>query len=104
MRSNFNVFLLKLKELTFVPDIIILTEIWIKSNETDLYKIPNYKLYSKCNAINEAGGVIVYILSDLQSIICDIHSDTANCLCLTIKSQNFNINVLAIYTDYGNIV
>lgn len=46
MRRISNISLLKLKKLKYVFDILILTEIWMKSNVTDLYNIPNYKRYS----------------------------------------------------------
>ena len=43
LRSNFDLFWLHLYSLPFKPTILILTEIWIQSNEVTLQSISDYK-------------------------------------------------------------
>ena len=49
LRSNFDKFLVEIQSWYRLPDIIILTEIWVKSDEIHLYSLPNFKAIYKCN-------------------------------------------------------
>src|SRR5690606_25713513 len=65
---NLNEFIVYLNTLVNKPNIIILSEIWIYSNEASLYNIPDYKMYCETNDENRAGGVAVYVHQTLRNL------------------------------------
>jgi hypothetical protein len=68
LRQNFDFFISELTEMENSPEVIILTEIWINSNESSLYNIQGYNKYFKCNDDYRAGGVAVYIKNSIEVI------------------------------------
>lgn len=56
LRSNFDEFVVFRENLKRKPDIIILTEIWIKDTEICQYMLPNYTTNAQCNNKYCAGG------------------------------------------------
>lgn len=98
LRKNFDLFLCNITVNSMKPDLIILTEIWINTEESNFYKIPNYNLYTKCNDSYRAGGVAVYIkdtLSNVQNIHLNCY--TADVLLISFEFSNQTFHVLAIY-------
>jgi hypothetical protein len=67
------------------PDIIILTEIWIKPHEQISYNIDGYNMYAISEEKNAAGGVAIYVSKQWSSatlkLLCDFIMLMA-CLCL----------------------
>lgn len=61
LKKNFDLFVLEITTHNLQPDIIILTEIWINSEELNFFKIPNFISYSKCNDDYISGGIIIYV-------------------------------------------
>jgi hypothetical protein len=60
LRQNFDLFLSELSNLKISLDFIILTEVWISTDEINLYSIHGYNVFSCCNNYYRAGGVVIY--------------------------------------------
>lgn len=99
LRSNFDSFLIELNNLDRICDILVLTEIWIIDEEICHYNIPGYNTYSNCNLRYRAGGVLVYVNTNIEVLtvrqLTDIQS--ADCLFLTCKIGEAELSLLAIY-------
>lgn len=63
IREKFGLFVAELCARSKLPEIIILTGIWISSCESSLYEHPNYTLFINSSEESRAGGVAVYISS-----------------------------------------
>lgn len=55
-----------------MPDVIVLTEVWINDNECNLYNIDGYQKFTKCNNSYRAGGIIVYVDHRYQDVRCKV--------------------------------
>lgn len=77
-----------MKYLEKYPQIIILSEIWIKDNEIDLYQIPN-TLFYKCNTSNKSGGVTGYIHNNIKCTNITVTAETANYIQLCLNLDIF---------------
>lgn len=99
MRANFDYFIAEITSLQIYPDLIVLTEIWIKNNETIFYKIPNYNLLVSTNENQRAGGVAIYVKNDIfQEVECNnINFMTADILQINCKFCGTLFEVLAVY-------
>lgn len=80
-----------------LPDIIVLTEIWIYENDVDIYKIPGYKVYYHCNQSYRSGGVIVNIINSLSCSESNIDSETADIVHININLDKSSLCILAVY-------
>lgn len=60
LRTNFDLILTDLTTNNLLPDIIVLSEIWIYSDEAKYYKILNYTMLVKYNDTYRPGGVAIY--------------------------------------------
>jgi len=60
----------KLAQLNY-PDIIVLTETWLREGEEVLFQIPDYTLFSVVRNNKRGGGIIAYVRKFLD---CDIFS------------------------------
>jgi hypothetical protein len=92
LRQNFDMFLCEVSSLKFSPHFIILTEVWIFTDEVNLFNIDGYNVFS-CNSFYRAGGVVVYAKSRYQCTsdkqIRD-HLIASSCLVhLTISNLSF---------------
>lgn len=97
MRCNFDVFLAHLKCCNVLPDVIILTEIWLYDCEASLFSIENCVSFFDCNNDGISGGVMVFIRNTLKSQAVDVHFTTANCVLIKINIDKMNLSLLAIY-------
>jgi hypothetical protein len=61
MRANFDRFIAELNVFEKLPEVIILTEIWIGNDEAMFYSIPSYNLIMCANEGYRAGGVAVFV-------------------------------------------
>lgn len=59
IREKFGLFVAELCARSKLPEIIILTGIWISSCESSLYEHPNYTLFINSSEESRAGGVSV---------------------------------------------
>lgn len=98
MRKNFDLFLSELVARDILPDIIVLSEIWINSDESNLYTIPDYNLYLKCNDQYRAGGVAVYIKDSFKDVkFVELKCISADALLVSLSYLNTQLHILAIY-------
>lgn len=105
MRKNFETLALSLQTLHEMPDIIILTEIWIQDVEINQYNLPHFILFSKCNASQRSGGVAIFVSDRLHChVIPCLDLESADCLCLRVTiNPNFLLDLMAVYRlqDYS---
>lgn len=104
MRENFEFFIMQFGPKNVMPDVIILTEIWIFENEVNNFKIPGYKSFHNCNQSYRSGGVIIFVLEDLSCSESVIDSNTADMLHITINFDTFSLSVLAIYRLHSHTI
>lgn len=98
LRANFDKFIVELATLEKRPQIIVLTEIWIDSNETDLYNIINYNSFFNTNNKYRAGGVAIYIQSNCNEIkISNIKFNSSDIIELSFKMLGYDFILLAVY-------
>lgn len=97
LRKNFNSLLVVLNEIKYKVSIIVLSEIWISSDEVDLYNIPGYSIFHSCNNNFRAGGILCYIASDITVNNLNVNFVTADTLLLKITFKEFFINIFCIY-------
>lgn len=96
---NFDDFLLTLANLTFTPDIIILTECWLCENKP-IPALTNYTSYFTTRYFNQNDGVIAYIKNNISTQVKEVYLDHASCL--QIQTHNNNNTILAIYRSPSN--
>lgn len=98
IRANFDLFVTELSARSKLPQIIILTEIWISSYESKLYELPNYTLFINSSEETRAGGVAVYISSCLSVRDCvSVKFTSADVILVTCNLLKSIIHFLAIY-------
>lgn len=84
-----------------LPDVIVLTEIWITENETGFYQVEHYKLITNCNDDKMGKGVAVYCNSKKITII-DVHVlkfNTADVLQIDFEAMNYKFNILSLINE-----
>lgn len=97
LRKNFNNFLAEFMLIESKIDFIVFSEIWIGSDELDLYGIPGYNIYAKCNDNYRSGGVICYAHHDIFVSQLDVDMLSADCLVLNVKISNNNFKLMILY-------
>lgn len=78
------------------PDVILLTEIWIREEENRKFNLQNYKPFFANRKTTQAGGVCIFVRDDL---ICHeiMNLDEEETSWLGIKLLKVNINIFVIY-------
>jgi len=76
LRQNFDALVCQLSSIHRWPDFIFVTEIWIYSSEINSYSIPGYNFFAFPNDKYSAGGVGVFIKSNLscRTLSCNLAS------------------------------
>lgn len=99
LRANFDTFIAELNAIEKPPQIIVLTEIWVDSNETYLYNIPNYNSFFNCNDSYRAGGVVVYFHSNFNVVNMsnNVKFVSADTIELSFKFLGYDFLLLAVY-------
>lgn len=98
LRQNFDLFTAELENNNILADIVILSEIWIKSVEVDFYNIPNFKLYANCNDNYRAGGIAVFVKDSIQIIEnVKLNLRTADILYISFMFSGKTFHLLAVY-------
>jgi hypothetical protein len=99
LRKNFDAFVCELDLLKNLPNVIILTEIWIDESEVNFYNLPNYRSFVKCNSSYRSGGVVVFVSDKITTSQLDCTSmTTADCVHIKMSLPDNNvIELLAIY-------
>lgn len=91
---NFDGFLVFLKRLNVMPDIIILTECWLTSI-TYIPTIDNYISFSNKNFLNQNDGIVIYVKHNLVCNIYEPGFSDGNCVVTTLN--NYNMAIVSIY-------
>lgn len=98
MRCNFDNLIAELSGRNLSPDIIILSEVWINANEISYYNIPDYKSYIKSNDDHRAGGVVMYIKSNIEIIFRNlVNFQSAYVLNINVKINLTEFCIFAVY-------
>lgn len=98
IRSNFDSLVAEISTMNVFPDVIILSEVWINEDELKLYSLSNYKSYIKPNNFQRAGGVVIYVKSNLEIISCEpINFQTADVIRLDFKFCQQRFCLFAVY-------
>lgn len=100
LRENFNAFLIVLNGVNKLPDIIVLSEIWINDCESDAFSINGYCHYFACNNEYRAGGVVVYVSQRYSSrlVVPSVEMRTADVVKVIVEIQpTVSLTVLALY-------
>src|SRR5690606_4444466 len=96
IRKNFDSFISYLHSIS-LPDIIILTETWIYSNETAFFSIPNYNPIFDCNDRSRSGGVAIFIHDGIQKFKSKRINISCSNILISVALNSRSINILGIY-------
>lgn len=81
-----------LHSLNFNPDIIILVETWLNSDEAKFVNIPGYNTSYYCRTNLRGGGIIAFIRDDIEYEVIPVDSkERVEFLLLSIKTYNFKL-------------
>lgn len=98
LRSNLAKFQVLMSQLSSPPDIIVLTETWINDCEIGLYNYSNeYNTFYKCNNVQRAGGVIVFVHKSLKCFQRPVNVDGTDSIILNITHHNVSFQLIAMY-------
>lgn len=101
LRKRFNELSVYFKSQAGSYNIIVLTEVWIKSGEEDMYQLPGYDMLLQPRPDNQAGGVVVYIDSALRYSHCLILLQTAEIINVTFQATcngfPFDVSLFGVY-------
>jgi exonuclease III len=98
LRNKFDLLKVILDKCSKKFNFIVLTEVWIGSNEVNFFNIEGYCLFSKCNDTYAAGGVLIYIDETISKVkIKDYNMKTADVLFINIQVGNLLFTLGAVY-------
>lgn len=105
MRKNFDEFVIEISSWKTYPDIIIFTEIWISSLESQFYLLSDYELVLNSNENYRSGGVALYYKKDMFTNFefQTIKFVSADALEIKFSIPGVNFAILALYRlhDYS---
>jgi len=93
----------KINEVAFLvqelnyPDVIVLTEVWVCSEDSLFYNLNGYNMHAACNDNYRAGGVFIYTKSDLTAASIRIDMKTADVLRVTLVLDDLTVNIYGFY-------
>lgn len=98
--SNFDLFVSCICTLNVKPNVIVLTEAWILSDDdASLFSIDGYVRFASSCGFTRAGGVIVFVrLTD--GFVChkiNFNIQGADSLALSLQSDNYSFVLLSVY-------
>lgn len=97
LRSNFSQLISVLQALNYWPDVLILSEIWVFSEEVSCFSIPGYNCISSCNDKYRAGGIIVFSKECLKLSPLPCTLQTADTIQFSLTVQNTVFTFLCVY-------
>lgn len=100
LRKNFDLFVSFLESEKLNPDILVLTEIWVNSNEINFYRIKGYNVFSKCNETYRAGGVAVYVRDCYQCCSVRERDDVKSADCLQLDCRVNDLDSFTLLAAY----
>jgi hypothetical protein len=105
MRENFDPFILQLQSRAKLPDVIILSEVWISQSEVGYYNLPNYHCYANCNETYRAGGVVCYVNNALHHSGQTVVAETADLVQVTVNlGTGRALSILGIYRLHAHSI
>lgn len=101
IRRHFDELLIFLQSKTVPIHIIVLSEVWISSEEVDKYIIPNYDLLIQERTTDASGGVIIYVSTFLSYNYFKLVFPEAEGIVLEVKSllNNYKLNIIGLYRN-----
>lgn len=97
LRKNVNLFLAELNSIKNNVHCIVLSEIWIKEDEINLFKIDGFNIFARCNDTYRAGGVVCYVSEEANVSQVIVEMATADALILHVKIKHIYFNIFSIY-------
>lgn len=97
LRRNFNSFLAEIHCVKRNIQFIVLSEVWIGSDELNLYNIPGYSILANCNDDYRAGGVVCYVKDGILADKVNFNMVTADVLLIDIKHFNMYFKLVCFY-------
>lgn len=101
LRKHFDELVVYINSLNFSYKVIILTEVWIKTGEESRYQIQGYNMLFQPRPDNRAGGVVIYVDSDLKAthqLILYPTSELINVIfSISCNNHIYNISLFGIY-------
>lgn len=98
IRNKFSSLQAHISSLNKKVAIIILSEVWIKSDEVGYYDLDGYKLHCKCNDNYAAGGIMVYVCNNIHVICTSTTMLSADLVVLELKLQcGVKFTLIALY-------
>lgn len=96
--DELNVFI---DSFNYIIHVIILTEVWIYSEENTNYNIHNYNSYFCNNDEERAGGIVMYVHNIINSN--EIYSSITNNIdCLIVDLIDLKIKIIGIYRHHSS--
>lgn len=99
LKSNFDELSLLFSDIFDKLSILILSEIWCKDDEINLYEIPNFESHYCCRYYNKSGGIIVYSHNKYDFIEISSHMSTAEIVIL--HSNLLDLTIISIYRSHS---
>lgn len=100
-RNKFDELNVFIDSFNYIVHVIILTEVWIYSEENTNYNIQNYSSYFCNNDEERAGGIVIYVHNMINSN--EIYSSISNNTdCLIIDLVDFKIKIIGIYRHHSS--
>lgn len=96
IRNKFEMFINFIDSQEFLLHVIVLTEVWIYSNENDRYQISDYNMYVCNRDSNRSGGVIIYVHNSLNSNQITSISFNNNEF-LLVELLDYKIKIFGVY-------
>jgi uncharacterized protein YktA (UPF0223 family) len=101
LRKHFDELVVYLNSSNFTYDVIVLTEVWIKSGEEGRFGIPGYDLLLQDRPDNQAGGVVIYVNSALSyshNLILLPTAELINVIInLSYNNRSYKLSLFGIY-------
>ena len=85
-----------IESLVKKPDIIIITESWLKEDELKFFNLKNYQTIGNCRPNQRGGGIIIFINEDIKfNIVKNEHFEKNHLI--VINSNDLNTKIAAFY-------
>jgi len=99
LRMNFNAFVAELNFIKQKIHFIVLSEIWISSDELNMYALPGYNTFANCNNNYRVGGVLCFVDEsiDCKEIMLSQNMTSADALVLDIRLNNLYFKLVCLY-------
>lgn len=96
IRNKFELFVNFIDSQEFLLHVIVLTEVWIYSNENERYKISDYNMYVCNRDLSRSGGVIIYVHKSLNSNQISSISHNNNEF-LVVELLDYKMKIFGVY-------